>query len=286
MKLSRTMKADLALIGVTFIWGSSFTIVKQALAQVSPLVFIALRFAVATATIGLAMPRALRGMDLEMLRRGLVLAGLLLAGFVFQTLGLRATSPSKSAFITSLSVLLVPLLGYVLFRHRPRVRTLGGVALATVGLGFLTLERLELRFNPGDGLTFVCAVAFALHILFIGRYAPTTDFRKLVLLQVGASAAVAGMLAPIFENPFLVWDLRLAIYVLITGVLGTALGFYVQNRAQQFTTANRTALIFALEPIFAALFAYVLLDHTLNDKEWFGAGLVLAGVLVSEVGRD
>ena len=255
MKLPKSVQADLALILVTLIWGSTFTIVKQALAQSSPMLFIALRFWVAI-TITLAfMPGALIGISLQTFLRGSVLAALLLAGFVFQTLGLRWTSPSRSAFITSLAVLLVPILGNFLFQHRPRTQTLAGVALATVGLGFLTLERLELSFNLGDTLTLCCAVVFALHILYIGRYTPTTDFRQLVLLQMGGCAIASSILFPLVETPFLAWDLRFGMYLFITGVLATALGFYIQNRAQQFTTANRTALIFSLEPLFAVFFA-------------------------------
>src|SRR5262249_19644408 len=154
-----------------------------------------------------------------------------------------------SAFITGLSVLLVPLLGFALFGQRPRPRTLAGVILATAGLGLLTLERLELRLNLGDALTLVCALLFALHILYIGRYTGATDYRQLVLPQVGLTAAVIGAAPPLLEPLFVIWDVRLVVYVLAAGGLSTALAFYVQNWAQRFTTPNRTALIFTLEPI-------------------------------------
>ncbi len=286
MKIPKTAKADLALIFVTIIWGSTFAIVKKALAQVSPILFITLRFWIATALTVALMPGALRNMSLETFRRGSILASLLLGGFIFQTVGLRVTTASKSAFITSLSVLLVPILGFVLFGHRPRRQTIAGVALATVGLGLLTLETLELKFGRGDTLTFLCAVVFALHILFIGRYSPISDFRQLVILQMAVSAVVGSLAMPMLETPFLVPDVPFTLYLFITGVLATAFGFYVQNRAQQFTTANRTALIFSLEPLFAALFSYLLLGQTLSPKEWLGGGLVIAGILISEIRRD
>jgi drug/metabolite transporter (DMT)-like permease len=286
MRIPKPVLADLALVGVTIVWGSSFTIVKQSLSQVSPLLFIALRFSIAFAVVLACMPGAALRIGVDTLRRGTVLGLFLLAGFVFQTLGLGHTSPSRSAFITSLAVLLVPVLGFFLFGRRPRAQTLVGVLVATVGLGLLTLDRFELRLNVGDALTLLCAIAFALHILYIGRYAPETDFRQLVLIQLGVTTAVVGLLTPFLETPFLVWDVRLVFYLAITGVLGTALGFYVQNRAQQFTTANRTALIFALEPLFAALFAYALLGQTLAGLEWAGAILVMAGVITSELRRD
>ena len=286
MKIPKTAKADLALIFVTIIWGSTFAIVKKALAQVSPILFITLRLWIATALTVALMPGALRNMSLETFRRGSILASLLLGGFIFQTVGLRVTTASKSAFITSLSVLLVPILGFVLFGHRPRRQTIAGVALATVGLGLLTLETLELKFGRGDTLTFLCAVVFALHILFIGRYSPISDFRQLVILQMAVSAVVGSLAMPMLETPFLVPDVPFTLYLFITGVLATAFGFYVQNRAQQFTTANRTALIFSLEPLFAALFSYLLLGQTLSPKQWLGGGLVIAGILISEIRRD
>ncbi len=286
MKVSKLLQADLSLLAITLIWGSTFTIVKLSLAQVSPILFICIRFWIATLVTVVFMPRVFRSITPRTLKQGTNLALALLGGFLFQTLGLRSTTPSRSAFITSLSVLLVPLLGFFLFRRRPRIRTLIGVALATVGLGLLTLNTLPIKFVRGDILTLICAMVFALHILLIGRYLPGTDFRELVVLQLGGSALLCTLLLPMLETPFLAWDLHIAFYLLVTGVFATGLAFYVQNRAQQFTTPNRTALIFSLEPFFAALFAYLILGQTMTMKEWTGGVLVLAGILTSEFRRS
>lgn len=286
MKIPNLLRADLSLLAITLIWGSTFTIVKMSLAQVSPILFICLRFWIATAVTVAFMPGVLRGISPRTLKQGANLALALLGGFVFQTLGLRGTTPSRSAFITSLSVLLVPLLGFLLFHHRPRIRTLIGVGLATVGLGLLTLNAIPMRFARGDVLTMICAMVFALHILLIGRYLPTSDFRELVVLQLGGSALLCTLILPMLETPFLVWDLHIAFYLLVTGVFATGLAFYVQNYAQQFTTPNRTALIFSLEPFFAALIAYLILGQTLTVREWAGGVLVLAGILTSEFRRS
>jgi len=285
MKMSRLLRADLALIAITLIWGSSFTLVKQSLAQSSPILFISLRFWIAT-IVAVALARgALKGISGLTVRRGMILACALLGGFVFQTLGLRTTTPAQSAFVTSLSVLLVPLVGMFFFGHRPRARTLAGVAVATVGLAFLTLGRLEFHISRGDALTLVCAVFFALHILLIGRYLPTSDFRQLAVLQLVGAAAMGTLLSPVLESPFLFWDGLFAAYLVFTGVFATGIAFYVQNKAQQYTTPNRTALIFSLEPFSAAIFAYWILGHAPSGKEWFGGCLVLAGILISELRR-
>jgi drug/metabolite transporter (DMT)-like permease len=286
MRIPKSLQADLALLLVTLIWGSSFVVVKKSLEQSSPVLFIALRFWIASAAIVICLPGAFLRMSQQTLRRGLVLAAFLSAGFVLQTLGLRATTPSHSAFITSLFVLLVPFLGFVLFRHRPRTQTLFGVVLATVGLALLTLAPGEFAISRGDFLTVLCAAAFALQILFLARYLPDTDYRQLVLIQVIATAVYCTLSIPLMETPFLAWDPALLFYLLLTGILSTAMAFYIQNSAQRFTTANRAALVFSMEPFFAALFSYLILGQVLTGREWAGGILVLLGILVSEIRRE
>ncbi|MBN1566355.1 MAG: DMT family transporter [Acidobacteria bacterium] len=283
MKIPKSIQADLALIAITFVWGSTFTIVKSSLAHVSPILFLAIRFWIATAIILACMPRQMFTISGKVLRRGILLSLFLLGGFVFQTLGLRDTSPSYSAFITSLSVLLVPLLGYLFFRNRPRLQTLAGIGLATAGLYLLLMHMKDLNISSGDGLTLVCAILFAFQILFLGAFVATSDYRQLMFLQVAGTAVFCSIMAPFLESPFVIWNWRLILYLLITGVLATALAFYVQARAQQFTTSNRAALIFSLEPFFAALFAYWILGQVLTVREWMGGGLILTGILVSEL---
>lgn len=207
----------------------------------------------------------------------------LLGSFIFQTLGLRSTSPSYSAFITALSVLLVPLLGFIFYRDRPRLQTIAGATLATLGLWVLLVSIQQMKIGSGEMLTLVCAFLFALQILLLGHFVATTDYRQLMLLQMGGTALLCTILTPILETPFIIWHSSLLVYFFVTGVLATAVAFYVQARAQQFTTPNRTALIFSLEPFFAALFAYWILGQVLTAREWIGGALILAGILVSEL---
>ncbi len=285
MKMPKLLKADLSLLLITLIWGSSFLIVKKSLAQTSPILFIALRFWVGTAVLIAFMPRSLLGMTLDTLRRGLVLAALLLGGFVFQTLGLRGTTSQRSAFISSLVVLLVPILGYLAFRRRPRFRTLVGVVLATIGLGMLTLNTIPMDLRPGDGLTGICAAVFALHILLIGRYLPESDYRQLAIVQMAGCALLCTLILMLLETPFLVPDISFYIYLLLIGVLATGYAFYTQIKAQRDTTPNRTALIFSLEPFFAALVANVVLGESITRKGWIGALFIVCGIFISEFRR-
>ena len=283
MKIPKSIQADLALLAATFVWGSTFTIVKACLAQVSPILFVSMRFWVATAILLVCMPEQIARISGKTFRRGLVLSAFLLGGFIFQTLGLRNTNPSYSAFITGLSVLLVPLLGFFFFRDRPRPQIIAGIILATLGLYFLLVHVSDMRIGSGDVLTLICAVLFAFHILFLGLFVSTSDYRQLMILQVAGAAVFCTLLIPFIESPFIIWNSRLVLYLFITGVLATAIAFLVQARSQQFTTANRTALIFSLEPFFAALFAYWMLGQILTVREWIGGVLILLGILTSEL---
>jgi drug/metabolite transporter (DMT)-like permease len=283
MKISKSVQADLALILITFIWGSTFTVVKKSLTLASPVLFVALRFWIATILTGVFMPGQVRCISRKSLGQGMLLAVALLGGFVLQTLGLRDTNPSYSAFITSLSVLLVPLLGFVIFRHRPRAQTLAGVILATLGLFLLLAHIADLKASTGDLLTLACAVMFAFHIIFLGRFVMATDYRQLMFLQMAGSAVLCTLLIPFLEKPFVIWNASFSLAIFITGVLATTLAFYVQAWAQRFTGPNHAALIFSLEPFFATLFAYWILGQVLTVREWIGGVLVLAGILASEI---
>jgi drug/metabolite transporter (DMT)-like permease len=283
MKISKPVQADLALILITFVWGSTFTVVKQSLEHASPILFVGLRFWLATLILLPFLAGQIRKISGKTFRQGVVLSVVLMGGFVFQTLGLRSTSPSYSAFITSLSVLLVPLLGFLVYRHRPRPQTIAGVVLATIGLFLLLAHMSELEMRPGDILTVACAILFGVHILLLGHFVSSSDYRQLLLLQLAGTAILCTISMPFFEKPFLVWDTDLVVALLVTGVMATAFALYVQASAQRLTTANHAALIFSLEPFFAALFAFWILGQALTVREWTGGILVIAGILISEV---
>jgi drug/metabolite transporter (DMT)-like permease len=283
MRISKPVQADLALILITFVWGSTFTIVKQSLESISPILFVAMRFWIATIVCVAFMPGQLRRISGRTFRQGVVLSLVLFGGFVFQTLGLRNTNPSYSAFITSLSVLLVQLLGFLIFHHRPRPQTIAGVVLATVGLFLLLAHLSQLTMGSGDFFTLLCAVLFGFHILFLGKFVSAGDYRQLMLLQLAGTAILSSIAASVFEKPFVHWNSGLAMSLVLTGFLATAFALYVQARAQRLTTANHAALIFSLEPFFAALFAFWILGQVLTMREWAGGILVLAGILVSEL---
>ncbi|HKW97719.1 MAG TPA: DMT family transporter [Bryobacteraceae bacterium] len=281
-KTVRTWRADAALAGNTVIWGTTFVLVQAALKDISPLVFLAIRFSIAT----LALALLFRGRAQFRLTRAGLLAGVcLFAGYLFQTVGLQFTTASKSAFITGLAVPLVPLLGSLVYLHRPRFFELAGAFCATAGMGLMTLQGETFRIGRGDLLTFFCAVAFAAHILVLGHYSGRISFESLSLMQVAASAVLALSTFWWVETP----AIRLTPVVLlalgVTGLLATALAFTVQAWAQQHTTATRTAVIYSLEPVIAWITSFLVLGETLSHRAAAGAGLILAGILLVELKR-
>ncbi|MGB9605432.1 MAG: DMT family transporter [Bryobacteraceae bacterium] len=284
MKKPASWQADLALAGVALIWGSTFVVVKEALRDVSPLLFLALRFTLAAVALALvARPLAGKFGESKKLLAGGIVAGLcLFGGYWLQTAGLRYTTPSKSAFLTGLSVVMVPLLGGLIHRRPPAAAELAGVLLATIGMGLLTLEDGLDRLNPGDVLTLGCAAGFAFHILALGHWAPRVNYQALTLIQIATTALCAAALCH-GEPAYLRWSPRVALALVVTGLLATALAFSVQAWAQQRTTPGHTALIFALEPVFAWLTSFLVTGERLAFRQAIGALVILGGILQVEL---
>ena len=217
------------------------------------------------------------------LRAGVICGFFLFAGYAFQTFGLRLTTPAKSAFITGLATVLVPLLAALVYQNRPRAVELAGVACAMTGMGLMTLEGTTLRMGAGDLLTLGCAVAFAGHIVTLGHYSSESGFEMLAVAQVGVAALMALGMFWWTEPVRMVWSPAVWGAVLITGLFATAFAFTVQAWAQQYTTATRTALIFTLEPIFAWGTSWLLSGEMLSARAVAGAVLIVGGVLLVEM---
>ena len=215
---------------------------------------------------------------------GIAIGLALAAGYAFQTFGLRFTTPAKAGFITGLSVALVPIGQAIFLRRPPSLNAVVGVALATVGLGLLSLNA-ALGVNLGDLLVLCCAVAFAVHILLVGRYAPHWQPLRLAFVQIATVAVVTAALALLLERP-IGWPAgNVWFAAAFTGLFATALAFFVQSRAQQATTPTHTALIFAAEPVFAGLFSFLLIGEVFLPRQFIGAALIVAGMLVAELWR-
>ncbi|MBN1564274.1 MAG: DMT family transporter [Anaerolineae bacterium] len=276
-------QADLALGIIALIWGGTFVIVQNALDAVGPLTFVAFRFALASLVLIALFARRLRSISrIEILAGGLI--GVWLAGgYTFQTIGLQSTTTAKTGFITGLSVVIVPVLSTVLLRRPPGRGAVIGIIAATVGLGFLSLDR-NLRIQSGDLWVLACALMFALHIVTVAHFSPHFDSIRLAIAQIVAVMVLATGSAAIFETPTIKLPLATWAAIAFMGVVATALVFSVQVYVQRFTTPTHTALLFSLEPVFAAFFGWWLANEQLGLKELTGCGLILAGMIVAELG--
>lgn len=276
--------AAAALTGVCLVWGAAFTVTKSALDDVSPVLFLALRFFVATVVLwaGLRWSGPLR-IQGATVRAGAVAGLALFGGYALQTVGLRYTTPSRSAFFTALFIVIVPLLAAAIHRRRPSLPEGAGVLLAFAGMALLSAPFGKTETARGDLLTIGCAVCYALHILALGHYARRHNVRALAVLQVGFTFLLSLLSFPWIEPVHFVPGWRLWLAVVFTGVLATALAFLVQTWAQRFLSPTRTALIFAMEPVFAWITAFLVLGEQLRGLSAVGALLILAAVAVVEL---
>ncbi len=281
--------ADLALLVLTLFWGTTFTLVKGVLAVASTGVFLAARFGVAAAVLGAAWLVRRDRVTPGVLRDGAILGAFVFGGFVLQTLGLASTTPSRSGFITGLSTLVVPFVARFLLRRRVRAAYWVGAALAVAGLAWLTRpfsDGIAAAVRWGDLLTLGCALAFAFQITFTSEWSPRHPLLPFVTVQIATTLAGALLFIPLEGGPRLTphGAAEFAGVVAFTGVAMTAIAFFVMNWAQRRTTAVRAALIFALEPVAAALFSHAWGGEPLGPADWLGGGLIVLGVVVGEVG--
>jgi drug/metabolite transporter (DMT)-like permease len=270
----------LALLIVTAVWGVTFVQVKDAV-EIYPLfAFLTVRFAIASVTLAVpGLPR-LRSLGRRGLAAGVLLGTLLAAGYALQTAGLERTTPSSAGFITGLYVVITPLVALLLFRERIGRAVWVGVALATVG--FAMLSGIHAGSAVGDLLVLGCAIAFGFQIPLTGRFAPHYDPLALTLVQMltalAGFAVVAAAVGQIeIPRGWTVWAA-----LLVTGIFASALAYLIQTWAQRSISAARTALIYAMEPVFAGLFGYLLAGDRLGSLGWAGCAVILAGIVVSE----
>jgi drug/metabolite transporter (DMT)-like permease len=268
----------LALVLAAFFFGTTFLVVKDAVAQAEPVPFLAVRFLIGAV---LMWPLARRSPSAPGATRAGLLCGLaLLAGYVFQTVGLQYLQSTVSAFITYLLVLIVPLLSAAVLRRPPRPPTIAGIGLATLGLFLLDGARLSV--GEGEALTLGCALFFAVHIVLLADFAPRFDAMRLNALQlavVGGACLVPGFFMGGYGFSFSVW-----LAAAYTGAAASAVAFGLMTWAQRSVGPSRTALLLMLEPVFAGIAGTIAGEH-LGVGGAIGAALILCGILVAELIR-
>ena len=276
-------RADLLLITAAAVWGVSFVVVKDALTAASPLLFLAVRFTLAT--IVLAPLVNLRGgFSRAELQAGALLTLLLASGFATQAYGLQYTTPARSAFIVAMSSVLAPFIALVVLRHRTGWMVLLALIIAGVGIYFLTSPDAG-GLNRGDLWTLVTSVVFGGHIVAVSEFSKRFDAQRMVWLQLPGTAIGTLIAALILERLRFDWSLSLGAALLFLGVMSTAVALVWQMRAQREMSSARASLIFCFEPVFAALTSWWFWGETFSRGQAAGAGLIFVGMVLAVFGE-
>ena len=283
MGLRPALKADIALLGAAAVWGGTFVVVKRALEDASPFVFLAARFLVGSAVLAWIFRRRILPVRFDQIRDGSLLGLFIGGGFALQTLGLLHTTPSRSAFITGLYVVFVPLLAAALGMRGITAGSLLGAGLALAGLWLMTAGSAGGGSGRGEALTVACAILFAAHIVWVDILTRRHDAGAMAFWQVAVTAVACLPLALLAERPRFEPTPSLLAAIAITGVAATALTLAVQNSVQARTTPSRAAIIFATEPVFAAVTSFAVEGEIMTGAAAAGAGIILAGMLVAEI---
>jgi drug/metabolite transporter (DMT)-like permease len=280
--VSRARTAELSLIAVCAIWGVTFPLVKDAVADIPVTAFLAYRFLAAALIAGLLFRKQLLALSPSGWKAGALMGVFLTAGYLFQTFGLERTSASNAGFITGMFVVLTPLLGMIFVRHRAGTTAWIAAAVATLGLYLLSGTGGSLHVL-GDLLVFGCAVSFSFHILVTDPAVKQHDVSALLVVQLLLCGFICLVWATaqgdlVVPDSEAVWTA-----LVVTALFASVLGFYVQAYAQTHASPARTALILASEPAFAGLAAWVLKGETLDALGWVGAALIMTAIVAVEL---
>ena len=295
------------MLFVVAIWGSTFVVVKAALADATPAAFNLVRMTLAFAVLAVVYHRYWRGIQRWQIGAGALVGLCLATGYQFQTTGLARTTPSKSAFITGLLVVMVPLLSVIpglrpAGARAPRWNAFFGAAIAFAGIVLLTAPAVSSQpagvrgqaalegllpdltsINLGDILTLGCALGFAFHCIALSHFSPRIDFRPLAILQVGFCALFMALSLPLIERPHIVWTSRLCLALAAAAVLATAAAFSIQSWAQSILPPTHMALILTMEPVFAWMTSFLFMGERLALRPACGALFILAGIALTEL---
>jgi drug/metabolite transporter (DMT)-like permease len=293
----KRFKGEIALLIITVIWGATFPIIKESLNDSTPFIFVAVRFSIATILILPFFLPKVKMLNKQTLKAGLVLGVLMFGGFVTQTIGLNHTTATKSGFITGSVVVMIPFLQFYMEKKVPTKGAIFGTILVFIGLLFLSSGGNDLisfitdlggSFNFGDFMTLVCAIIFAHYVVYIDIYTNKYEFIYLFSLQI-FTTALLGILSASFIGISDLGEIRFVLTeslifgLLYTGILATVVNIGIQTKFQKLITPTKAGIIYSFEPIFAAIFAFFLLNEKISNFGFIGMGLIFFGLISSEI---
>lgn len=276
------LSASLAIICTTIIWGIAFVVVKQSLDSVPPIYMLAMRFSVAAAFLSVVFIPRFRNINRKTWLHGAIVGALLFCAYALQTVGAKYTTAGNSAFVTSLYVVLVPLLSALIFRKKPDLLDVICALAAIVGIGLMCLSSFSV--NVGDALTVGCAVFFALHIIALSVFTKKDDICVLTALQFVFAAAISWLVAPISDGAFPASNMNAGIIwnMLFLGVFSSGIAYLCQSFGQKYTKAATSAVLLSTESVFGAFFGWLILHETMQPAAFIGCVLMLAAIIAGQ----
>lgn len=285
-KLNPQYKAEFLIFFVSITWGLSFPFVKIGLDYASPIFYVFVRFLLTTLIFCLIYNKKLKHINLSNFYYGLFIGLFLFAGYVTQTIGLKYTSASNTAFITGTNIVFLPFIQMLIIRSRPKFENILGIIIVTLGLYYLT-DIHGLNFNKGDFFALLCAVSYAFYIVYLDKYSKISDFTSITLgMFVGTTVytLISSVLMEgiIYRDIKFDLDIMLIVTLLVNTIFANYIGLYISFKYQKDTTPVRAGLIYNMEQIFAVIFAYIFISEIMTLKQVFGALIMILGLIISE----
>ena len=293
----KNYKGETALLIATLIWGATFTIIKYALQDASPLVFISIRFTLAALILTPFLFKEIKNIDRQVLFGGVFLGLLYFLGFSTQTIGLNYTTATKSGFITGSFILFTPIFQIIFEKRPPGLGSILGIILVIAGLLFLSSSGTSLlsvfseigdNFNIGDFFTLLCAFFFALYLIFLDIISKKYNYKPLVFLQVLVTG-ICGIFSAVLlsfsglEKAHFEFTGSLVFALGYTSILATVVTATLQTKYQKLTTPTKAGIVFSLEPIISAVIAFFFLREKISNFGFIGGALIFSGLIVSEL---
>lgn len=272
---------EISLVITAIIWGSGFVASAVALDHYTPYQILAGRFFIGVLLLSMVFHKKLMTIKKSVLIKGIILGGILYIAFVLQTVGLQFTTPSKNAFLTAVNVVIVPFIGFVIYKRRLDVFELTGAVIAVIGIALLSLQ-FSGEVNIGDVLTLLCAFAFAFHIFYTARFVKNEDAIVLTLIQMGTAATI-GFIVMLSKGELSFSLESSALMPLVyLGVFSTTIAYLLQTVAQKYVTETKAAIVLSTEALWGTLFSVILLSELLTFRMGMGAVLILVAIIIAE----
>ena len=272
---------EIGLIITAIIWGSGFVASAVALEHYTPYQILAGRFLIGVLILGIVFHKRLRSIKKSTIIKGSILGVFLYIAFVLQTVGLQFTTPSKNAFLTAVNVVIVPFIGFIIYKKKIDIFELSGAILAIIGVAVLSLK-FSSEINIGDLLTLCCAVAFAFHIFYTSKFVKEEDPVQLTIIQMVAAAIIGCTVIISKGETTFSMETEGLLPLLYLAVFSTTIAFLLQTMAQKFITETKAAIILSTESFWGMAFSVVILSEVMTGKMIIGAILIIAAIIISE----